>query len=93
MCVLFLCLQLEVVEDDKVLRSLLSDDPAGFVYASGFSTPITQVTMDDIPLLLKIICVHSCVVPIKAELDQLKEGLNLFNVIDILKDLGLEEHD
>ena len=62
MCVLFLCLQLEVVEDDKVLRSLLSDDPADVVYASG---PITQVTMNDIPLLLKIICVHSCVVPLQ----------------------------
>ena len=48
-------------------RRLLSDDPADVVYASG---PITQVTMDDIPLLLKIICVHSCVVPTKAELDQ-----------------------
>ena len=55
------------------------------MYASGFSIPVAQVSMDDIPVLLKIICFHSCIVPIKAELDQLKEGLHLFNVIDILK--------
>ena len=63
-CISNLCFQLEVVEDEKVLRNLLSEDPRDVVYASGFSTPITQVTMNDIPMLWKIICFHSCVVPI-----------------------------
>ena len=46
--------------------------------------------MGDIPVLWKIISVHSCIVPIKAELDQLQEGLKLFNVIDILKSFPIQ---
>ena len=81
----FPSLQLEAVENVESLRNLLSEDPADVVYMSGFSTPITKVTLDDNPVVLKAVSIHSCIGPIKAELDQLKEGLNLFNVIDLIK--------
>ena len=89
----FPSLQLEAVEDIESLRNLLSEDPADVVYASGFSTPITKVTLDDIPVVLKAVSIHSCIVPIKAELDQLKEGLNLFNVIDLIKKFSMQTRE
>ena len=36
--------------------------------------------LEDIPILHQAIAIHSCLVPVKAELDQLREGLGLFNV-------------
>ncbi len=61
------------------------------VFECGFSKPITQVSLEDVPMLHKAIAINSCLVPIKAELDQIKEGLGLFNVDELLKKSNQDE--
>lgn len=73
------------MKDVQVLQSLLTEDQADLVYECGFATSITQVTLEHIPMLVRAICIHSCIVPIKAELDQLGEGLKLFDVLDLVQ--------
>ncbi len=60
----------------------MSEDEADIAYNSGF-TP--RLSLELIPALIKSIAIHSCVVPIKAELDHLCEGLNLFGMYDLIK--------
>ena len=50
------------------------------MFASGFAKPINQVTFDDISSICQMVRIHSSVLPVKAELDQIKEGLSLFSV-------------
>lgn len=68
-----------------MLRNLLAEDRFDIVFDCGFAVPVSRVTLEHIPMLIKAICIHSAVVPIKAELDQLSEGLKLFHLIDIVR--------
>ena len=47
------------------------------MFASGFAKPIMQVTFEDLPSICQMVRIHSSVLPVKAELDHLKEGLSL----------------
>ncbi len=51
-------------------------DLADVLFESGFSVPVTKRTMADIPLIKRAVSVHCCIVPIKAELDQMVEGMS-----------------
>ena len=68
-----------------MLRNLLAEDRFDIVFDSGFAVPVSRVTLEHIPMLIKAICIHSAVVLIKAELDQLSEGLKVFHLIDIVR--------
>ncbi len=50
------------------------------MFASGFAKPIMQVTFEDLPSICQMVRIHSSVLPVKAELDHLKEGLSLFSI-------------
>ena len=60
----------------------MSEDEAEIVYNCGFTS---RLSLELIPALIKSIAIHLCVVPIKAELDHLCEGLNLFGIYDLIK--------
>ena len=68
-----------------VLRNLLLEDRFDTVFECGFTVPVSRVTLENIPTLIKAISIHSTIVPIKAELDQLSEGLKLFRVLDTVR--------
>lgn len=74
--------KLTVVED---LRSLLMEDGSDLIYDSGFSVPISRVSLKDVPTIIEAVCLHTTIFPVKAALDQLVEGLQLFNVISLIK--------
>ena len=80
-----LYVQLSKAQDLDTLQNLLCQDSvADIVFASGFSKPITQVTLEDVPVILKALGINSCLVPVKAELDQVKEGLSIFNISQLI---------
>ena len=66
------------------LRQLLLEDRFSIVFDCGFSTPITKVTVDHISSIIKAVSLH-CVLRIKAEIDQIAEGLELFNVLRLIR--------
>ena len=55
------------------------------IYDSGFSTPVTKVCLQDVPNVAKIVCFHTVLLRVKAELDQIADGLRLFNVLDLIR--------
>lgn len=42
--------------------------------------------MNDIPDIVKAVCLHTTVLSLKAELDQIAEGLELFSIINLVRD-------
>ena len=53
------------------------------MFDCGFSTPITKVTIEHIPSIIKAVSLHY-VLQVKAELDQIAEGLELFNILTLI---------
>ena len=52
------------------------------MFETSFSVPVSKLTLDHVPTLKKA---HACIVPIKAELDQMVEGMKLFSIIDVVR--------
>lgn len=52
---------------------------------SGFSTPVSRVTLDDVPVITKAVFLHETVLSVKSEIDQLAEGLDLFGIRQLIK--------
>ena len=63
---------------------MLLEDRFSIVFDCGFSTPITKVTVDHISTIIKAVSLH-CVLRVKAEIDQIAEGLELFNVLRLIR--------
>ena len=57
------------------------EDRYSVVFDCGFSTPVNKVTVKDVPLITKAVCLHATVFQVKAELDQLADGLSLFGIL------------
>ena len=69
------------------LKQLLPEDRFSIVFDCGSSTsstPITKATVDHISSIIKAVSLH-CVLRVKAEIDQIAEGLELFNVFKLIR--------
>ena len=66
------------------LRKLLLEDRFSIVFDCGFSTPITKITFEHISSIIKALSLH-CALRVKAEIDQIAEGLELFNVLRLIR--------
>ena len=73
------------ITDVHVLRQFISDDKCAVVYDSGFSLPITKVTIEDIPTIVRAVTLHSTLMPIKSELDQLTKGLEICGILPLIR--------
>ena len=73
------------ITDVDVLRQFISDDKCAVVYDSGFSLPITKVTIEDIPTIVRAVTLHSTLMPIKSELDQLTKGLEICGILPLIR--------
>ena len=73
------------ITDIDVLREFITDDKCAVVYDSGFSLPITEVTIQDIPTIVRTVTLHSTVMPIKSELDQLTKGLEICGILPLIR--------
>ena len=73
------------ITDIDVLREFITDDRCAVVYDSGFSLPITKVTIQDIPTIVRAVTLHSTLMPIKSELDQLTKGLEICGILPLIR--------
>ena len=51
----------------------------------GFTRPISTLTLRDIPLLVESVSLHASLLVVKAELDQLVEGLRDTPVLEMMR--------
>ena len=76
---------MEEVSDVEQLRRLLMEDSSEIIFDSGFTVPVTQVSLENVQDIVRAVCLQSTLLNMKAELDQMAEGLRLFNVISLLR--------
>jgi len=67
------------------VRDLLNEDTNGYFYLSGQSKPITSLQMADVDCIIRGVLLYCTVYKVKADLDQLIEGLKLHNVIKMIR--------
>ena len=77
-------MQMRKITDVHVLREFITDDKCAVVYDSGFTLPITKVCIQDIPIVRAVI-LHSTLIPIKSELDQLTQGLEICGILPLIR--------
>ena len=61
------------------------EDRYSVVFDCGFATPVNKVTVKDVPLITKAVSLHATVFLVKAELDQLADGLELFGIVGLMR--------
>ena len=66
------------------LKQLLLEDRFSIVLDCGSSTPITKATVDHISSIIKAVSLR-CVLRVKAEIDQIAEGMELFNILKLIR--------
>ena len=47
----------------------------GVIFDAGFSTPITSVSVADIDGIVRAVCLHTVLAPVKCELDQRSQSM------------------
>ena len=78
-------MQMQKITDVHVLREFITDDKCAVVYDSGFTLPITKVCIQDIPIIVRAVTLHSTLMPIKSELDQLTQGLEICGILPLIR--------
>lgn len=51
---------------------------------------MTQASLENVPDIVRAVCLQTTLLNMKAELDQMAEGLKLFNVISLLRQYPLK---
>ena len=49
----------------ELLRTFLMSDKSDVIFQSGFSTPLTKVSLQDVPALVKVVCFHTVLMKVK----------------------------
>ncbi len=73
-------MQLESVANLEEMKLLLDSDEYSFRFDIGLSQPSASLKFSDREMLVKSFATHFAVLSVKAELDQLVEGLKTFDV-------------
>ena len=60
-------------------------EKASFLFDTGFGFPISKVTLEDAPVIVKQAFVHFVIAPVALELSQLKEGLGLCKILQLIE--------
>ena len=61
------------------------DDDFEFIGECGFVKPVSMVTLDDIPTILRSACMEYVILRSSHEMDQFLEGLDTLGVASLLK--------
>ena len=81
MLCLWLETQIKEVQNTQELQALLMDDDFDFRFACGYTKPVANLTTANIDEIVLCLGLHLIIYSIKAELDQICEGLKLGGLI------------
>ena len=77
--------QMQKITDVHILREFITDDKCAVVYDSGFTLPNAKVCIQDIPIVVGAITLHSTLMSIKSESDQLTQGLKICSILPLIR--------
>ena len=78
-------MQLENVDNEIAMRELFDSDDFSFRFDVGLAQPSASIKFDDIRYILKLFANHYIISSVKAELDQMLDGLNVINILDLVR--------
>ena len=67
------------------LKELLEEEDYLFRFDIGITQPSSTITVQNIDHILKLIANHYLISSVKAELDQLLDGMGVLGVIDLIR--------
>ncbi|XP_062520832.1 G2/M phase-specific E3 ubiquitin-protein ligase-like [Corticium candelabrum] len=70
--------------DQQIREIVTTDDALDILSDCGYDKPLSNVRFADKTNLIKVAATHHCLLSVKAELDQLKEGLQVLDVLSLI---------
>ena len=67
------------------MRSLLDGDLFDLRCTCGITVPSKNLKFKDLPELIRSLCLHFIIYTAKSELDQLREGLEVLNLLSVMQ--------
>ena len=67
------------------MADILDSDAFDFRFDVGVSQPSSSISLVDLPSIIELFVSHSTVFSVKAQLDQIVEGLKTANILDLFK--------
>ena len=83
-CLYTECMQINAAEDEEQLREILIDG-CEILEEAGYTRPIHSVKLDSKEAIVRAISLHYCVFCIKAELDQVIEGVEYTGLLQYIR--------
>ena len=77
-------MQIEEAESTETLQKLMNSPEFAFRFECGYPKPTTCITIDDRDSIARYLAMHHVVYSQKAELDQIKLGLEVLHVIELV---------
>ena len=78
-------IQIQTATSDQQIREIVTtDDALDILSDCGYDKPLSNVRFADKTNLIKVAATHHCLLSVKAELDQLKEGLQVLDVLSLI---------
>ena len=81
-------LWLQKAETNEEIQKVLLHEKSSMIYDAGFKILMTHIKLEHIQEIIRAIIVFTTVLPIKGELDQLAKGLNLYDILSLIKSNG-----
>ena len=78
-------MQVSNVQTTEELQTLLDSEEFSFRFEFGFGVPSCKVTLADREDIVKSLSLHNLIYANKAEIDQLKEGLQTHGVLSLME--------
>jgi len=50
--------------------------------------PISHIKLENVANIIRTVCVYATIIPVKGELDQLMEGLKLYDILGLIRSHG-----
>lgn len=79
---------LQVETNEEFKACIESDDMLELITKAGFDRPIVSLSVADKAALVHAVSLHCSILEVKAEVDQLREGLKLMNVLQYIEEQG-----
>jgi hypothetical protein len=76
--------QVTIAQCDEEVRAAAMN-ALEVIISCGFTKPVSAICVEDVPHLVKCVSLHATILVIKAELDQLVEGLAVTGVLEMMR--------
>ena len=84
-CFFYILVQLEAAQTVEEMRALLDSEEFEFRFDIGFADLSSKLELSDRDRIVQSLATHFTIVRVKAQIDQMIEGLNTLGIYDLIK--------